>query len=313
MDKELLFLYIQGDATQLQKELIIEWLDADPAHMREFMAMRGSYDAILWRDIPAAGPEKEAKGKNRARVVAREFLKVASVFLAVFFAVRLLAPQITGGAVANQTLHVPEGQRAEITLSDNTKVWLNAKSTLVFPSSFRGGERSVELTGEAYFDVARNEKAPFIVRVRDYSVKVLGTEFDVRSYPELDLFETSLIRGAVAVASLETGQEVMLSTDMKACGGNGQLSVSELSNHNNFLWREGIISFESETFAEILSKLELYYDADIRIEDERVLGETYRYTGKFWIKDGIEHVLKVLQLDHRFRYRKEDLNNIIIY
>ncbi len=309
MDKELLFRYIRGEAAQHEKEQVAEWLDADPAHMHEFMALRGSYDATLWRDAPPA----TAAPKSKARIFAREFLKIASVLVVAFVAAKFLIPSETKShaPAAYQTLYVPEGQRAQITLADNTKVWLNAKSKLVFPGTFSGGERSVELTGEAYFDVTHNESKPFFVRTGDHDIKVLGTEFDVRSYPDRSLFEVSLIEGSVSARSLKTGQEVILSPNQKARDVNGQLLVSGFDNDNHLLWREGIIAFESETFPEILSKLELYYDAHIRISDQCLITGTY--TGKFWINDGVEHVLKVLQLNLRFKYHKDNMNNIYIY
>lgn len=306
MEKELLFLYIQGEANVEQKEAVSEWLDADPAHVDEFMAMRRAFDAIIWKENAAAAK------KSKTQRLAREFLKIASVLLAGFIAARFLMPASGAPEITYQTLHVPEGQRAEITLCDNTKVWLNAKSTLVFPSSF-AGDRSVELTGEAYFNVARDERHPFTVKTKEHEVKVLGTEFDVRSYPERNLFETSLIKGSVSVRSLNTGQEILLTPGLKACSEGSLLSESKIGSGGDFLWREGILSFDGETFAQILDKLTLYYDLNIEILNAGVMRDDYTYTGKFWIKDGVEHVLKVLQFSHKFRYRKDDLNNITIY
>lgn len=310
MEKDLLFLYIQGEATAGQKEAVSEWLDADPAHMREFMAMRRAYDAIIWEERATDAVGKPEKG--RVRRFAREFLKIASTLLVAFVAARFLMPAVNAPDITCQTIHVPEGQRAEITLCDNTKVWLNAKSTLVFPSSF-SGERSVELIGEAYFNVTRNEQNPFIVRTAEHEVKVLGTEFDVKSYPERNLFETSLIKGSVSVHSLKTGQEMLLAPGHKACSDDGRLSVSQFGNQGDFLWREGILAFEGETFSQILDKLTMYYDLNIEIKNRNVVMGGYTYTGKFWIKDGVEHVLKVLQFSHKFKYQKDDLNNITIY
>lgn len=100
---------------------------------------------------------------------------------------------------------MPAGQRAELTLSDGTKVWLNAKTTFSFPDHFDDHQRNVILDGEAYFDVAHNEKSPFVIQTEKYNVKVLGTEFNVRAYKEDEIyaFETALINGSVEIETAD--------------------------------------------------------------------------------------------------------------
>ena len=94
-----------------------------------------------------------------------------------------------------KAIHVPSGQRAELTLSDGTRVCLNSNTTLTFPDHFDRKERRVTLDGEGYFQVAKNEKKPFIVQAKEYEVRVLGTEFNVMMYKDQDFFETVLLKG----------------------------------------------------------------------------------------------------------------------
>ena len=93
------------------------------------------------------------------------------------------------------TLFVPAGQRAQITLQDGTQVWLNAQSTLTYPSHFSRKNREVKITGEAFFDVAKDRKKPFIVSTQNVHVKVLGTQFNVYSYPGAGYIQTDLVEG----------------------------------------------------------------------------------------------------------------------
>ena len=93
--------------------------------------------------------------------------------------------------IALQTITVPAGQRINITLADGTNVWLNARTTIQYPITFNEKERLVKLDGEAYFDVTKDKSKPFIVQTNNYNVEVLGTKFDVDSYSETEIFETT--------------------------------------------------------------------------------------------------------------------------
>ena len=176
-----------------------------------------------------------------------------------------------------QTIHVPAGQRAEVILADGTHVWLNSRSTLKFSEQFSANTRNVELDGEGYFSVQHNEKSPFTVQTPKYTIQVLGTEFNVKAYHNSPLFETALIKGSVEIT---------------------------------FKWKEGLFCFENESIQDLIDKLQLYYDIQIDVQRPSLL--QYRYSGKFRIKDGVEHVLKVLQLKHKFTYTKNEEENLII-
>jgi ferric-dicitrate binding protein FerR (iron transport regulator) len=197
-------------------------------------------------------------------------------------------------------------------MADGTKVWLNARTSFAFPTCFSEKERKVELDGEAYFDVARDETMKFVVQTEKYHVDVLGTEFNVRAYLQDNQFETALIKGSVEIFSGETQEKIRLTPEKRAYRENGHLVQAALPNHDHFLWKEGIIAFEKESVKNIFDKLQLYYDIRIEVKNKKLPADTY--TGKFRTKDGIEHVLKVLQLRHKFRYTKDnDSNKIVIY
>jgi len=310
MDKEILQQYITGVLDQQQKEKVAEWLDKDAENMKEYLLLRGIYDATLWND---SGHEPTFSHGKQIRVL-REFLKIAAIFVIAFSCSYYLISRQEKNIepeVMTQTVYVPEGQRAEVMLSDGTKVWLNAKTSLSFPDQFKGGERRVELDGEAYFEVAKDTSKHFIVSSEDYRVKVLGTEFNVKAYSQNNYFETALLKGSVEVASNYTDEKIMLAPNTYVYAEGGKLIKAVLRDMDQFLWKEGIIAFESEHVKNIFSKLELYYDVKIEVQNTRILD--FPYTGKFRTKDGVEHVLKVLQLRHQFTYTKNnDTNTIVI-
>jgi ferric-dicitrate binding protein FerR (iron transport regulator) len=314
MNNYILQRYIEGDASQEEKEAMAEWLDADEKNKQEFLALRRIYDASLWNETGET-TEEPTHQKKKLRFVY-ELLKVAAVFILaigayhLFYAVHPTKQEAP--AVSMQTVYAPEGQRTEILLADGTKVWLNTHTSLTFPNQFSATERRVELNGEAYFEVTRDESKQFIVAAKGYQIKVLGTEFNVKAYLQDDIFETALLKGSVEVSSDQTGEKIVLTPNRMAYAVNGRLRESELRHSEHFLWKEGIIAFENESVEDIFEIIQHYFDIKIEIRNRSILKD--RYTGKFRTKDGIEHVLNVLQLRHKFSYTKDkDINTIIIY
>jgi len=318
MDDRIL-KYFLGELDDSERLQLLKLINRDEALKKEFVEMQNLFALTQLSAHP--GDDETAKESYRIftrRLQAKQrklFLikigKIAAVALALIvstvFATLFFTEKSTRNTAFN-TLYVPAGQRAQITLQDGTTVWLNAKSTLTYPSRFAGKERKVTLTGEAYFDVAKNPRKPFLVSTHNIQLKVLGTQFNVRDYPNADCSKVSLLEGSVeinrgskGVLMLKPGEEVTMQ------GGN--MSVSAIVNPNYFLWKDGIYSFDNESLLEILQKLQLYYNVTIKVEDPEIFN--VRYTGKFRQSDGIDEILHIIRKIHRFNIKK-DLENRII-
>ena len=313
MNQESLIRYIVGDATEEEKSSMAEWLDANPENMREFLAFRKLHDITLWQPddttIQITNPSESKKGFKVIKLVV-EVLKIAAIFVVALLGVRYLLPSFNANEpVAMQTIYVPAGQRAQLTLTDGTKVWLNAKTTFTFPNHFSASSRNVTLDGEGYFDVTSNKKQPFIVKTQKYDVKVWGTQFNVMAYSGNAIFETSLLEGSVELLNPGTERGVLIRPNERIFLENNRLVRAPISHYNHFLWKDGLISFDNESFPEMVSKLELYFDMKIVVKNNAILN--YTCTGKFRTKDGVEHILKVLQLNNKFRFKMDDKLNII--
>jgi ferric-dicitrate binding protein FerR (iron transport regulator) len=313
MDTELLLKYIAGDCTDQEKATITIWLDSNPENMREFIALRKLYDITIWQTSPVAISELKPKEKISIWQWKPNYIevsKVAAIFLIAVLVSRFLFPvSAPENLTAMQTIFVPAGQRMEITLVDGTKVWLNAKTTFTFPNQFSNQTREVRLDGEGFFEVAGNKSKPFIVKTEKYDIKVLGTKFNLMAYSGKGIFETSLLEGSVEVLNSGGSKGILIKPNEQIFQKNGQLIITSIINMNHFLWKEGIISFENEYFPELVKKLELYFDLKIAVKNDKIL--KYRCTGKFRTKDGVEHILKVLQLSNKFSYKVDDKQNII--
>lgn len=312
MDKKILNKYISGDASQNEKEAVQLWLEANTNNRKEYMALRMLYDITLG-NLPEDKSEREIRLRNKRKNFFFDLIKIAAtVLITLSFSHYLLQGNFFTDSLVKpsmQTLYIPSGQRAELTLVDGTIVFLNSLTTFRFPENFSGTSREVYLDGEGYFKVAHDDNKLFNVNTDQYVVKVLGTEFNVLSYSRDNSFETALISGSVEISAKKNQQKTLLTPNFLAYVENNQLKTTTISNYNYFLWKDGIISIEHERIEDILKKLEIYYDIRIENHNRNILN--IRYTGKFRTKHGIEHVLKVLQVATGFQFKKDEEKNLI--
>lgn len=313
IDEKLLQKYIEGTISEDELPSVIAWLDESPEHVREFRSLHRMYQITLMNS-PLHKETKEKKFKRiEMKSVIREVVKIAAIFLVFLGGSKIydkLNPAIlTEEDVEYQSQFVPAGQRAELTLPDRTKVWLNAQSTLRYPIKFGRGDRKVELDGEAFFKVEKNTEKPFIVDTKNIDVKVLGTEFNVKSYRNKKIAEVALLEGKVELTSESNSKSIEVAPGENIYCEGGSFVRGKIRDMNYFRWREGLICFENESVGDIFGKLELYYDINVKIDNKSLLKESY--SGKFRTKDGVEQVLKVLQKDHKFKYTIDKDNNLL--
>ncbi|NMB50407.1 MAG: FecR family protein, partial [Bacteroidales bacterium] len=270
MDDRLL-KYLFGELDDSQRLQLLREINDDESLRREYIRLQNIF--ALTHLVDHEKDEEEARKSFRQFVHRledkrrREFIKTigkiaafafvlitSTVFLTLHFV------QKPTREIATNTLYVPAGQRAQLTLEDGTTVWLNAQSMLTYPSHFAGKERKVTLTGEAFFDVAKNSRKPFIVESQDIRVEVLGTQFNVYNYPDAGYFQASLVEGSVKISwNGNESDHVMLKPSQELVLQGGKASISEITNPNHFLWKDGIYCFENERLLDIIEKLQLYY------------------------------------------------------
>lgn len=208
-----------------------------------------------------------------------------------------------------EEVSAPAGQRALVKLHDGTTVWLNARSTLRYPNQF-SNERTVELDGEAFFEVKEDQEKPFVVTTEKLEIRVLGTHFNVHAYKGRDEFRTSLLEGAVKIYNRKDNSKALfLQPNEQAELIEHKLIKTSFSSKDFLLWRDGIYSFDDVAFGDIIKKLELYYDIAIAVNNQQI--NNYKFSGKFRQRDGVESVLRTLQKVRYFRYIKDDELNMI--
>lgn len=213
--------------------------------------------------------------------------------------------RISGSAdqvkTSQNTISTPRGGQYTLTLPDGTKVWLNAASSLKFPTAFsKVNERKVALSGEAYFEVAKL-KIPFIVTTDQQKVEVLGTHFDINAYPDEPHTRTTLLEGSIRVSSLKTGHEVTLSPGEASILKPAGLSVQKADMERNTDWKNGVFIFKNERLEEIMRKLARWYDVEVVYEPGAPRRETF--SGSVSKYDLISKVLRKLELTGEVRFR----------
>lgn len=200
--------------------------------------------------------------------------------------------------VTEHTLSVPRGGEYTLMLPDGTTVILNADSKLTYPNRFTGTERHVELTGEAYFNVAKDSLKPFIVRANNISIRVLGTSFNVKAY-EGESIQTTLIEGSVLITT--DSEHIMINPGDQLVIKNDTLSIRRIDVKTVYQGtRENRFIFDDEPLADVLKKLERWYDMEFLVSEESLY--RIRFTGNLPKYQNLSKVLHMLELTTCVRF-----------
>ncbi|SEN15494.1 FecR family protein [Chitinophaga rupis] len=207
--------------------------------------------------------------------------------------------QSTAATVQYNILNTPRGGQFRITLPDGTQVWLNAASTLRYPTAFTGPERLVEIAGEAYFEVAANAAQPFRVKARDAEVEVLGTSFNVKAYADEPTIQTTLLNGSVKLSAnknhvlLKPGQQAIL-------GGNKEFNINQVDPNDAIAWKNGYFLFKNEGIESVMRTIARWYDIDVSYQGDvlkqRLGGTVSRY-------EKLEDLLKTIELTKSLKFK----------
>ncbi|SHM80533.1 FecR family protein [Chitinophaga jiangningensis] len=200
----------------------------------------------------------------------------------------------TSGTIAFNTVSTPKGRQFKLILPDGTSVWLNAASAITYPTAFNGHERTITLQGEAYFEVATNDKAPFKVTAGEATtIEVLGTSFNVNAYTNENNIRTTLLSGAVRIKAYQ--QTVTLKPAQQAAvkPSTAQLVVHNAVNTDQVLaWKNGLFNFENASLDEVMRQLERWYD--IEVVYEKGIPPT-RFGGEINKQNTLQDVLQILE------------------
>lgn len=318
MDKRVVDYY-QGELNTEERVALLKEAFVDEGLKKELIDQQHLH-ALMMLHSSNINKEKGEKGFSlflaaiKTKKQKRLFLqwsKYAAIFIISFLSTWFCFLVYNGNEVVVQEAFAPVGQRAELLLSDGTKVWLNSNSRLIYVSNF-GDERRVHLIGEAFFKVKKNAEKPFIVETQKGCVRALGTQFNVCSYPRESL-SVLLTEGAVRVYKpnheidgvVMTNRQFLIERDQK-------FYITNQIDESTLLWKQGLYCFDNTELGVIIKKLELYFDVQIIVKKKELLA--YQYTGKFRQKDGVMEILRIIRKIYPFEIKFDmDKNVITLY
>ena len=342
-----IYRFLAGIATPEESEKLISWLKESQENRLQYFRLKRiwletrhsdeandlleeSWGRLKLRSaLQTRAAEKE---DNRFRIHPGRFSAAAGIIILIGISL-FMGNKIRTLSDHTQTTHeiyVPLGSRGNVTLPDGTNVWLSADSKLSYKSDFANNNRNVSLSGEAFFDVEQRDNSLFTVTTRDVRIKVLGTQFNVKSYPDEHVTETTLVKGEVEIEVIDErirsrpvllapNQRLTYSTNdhkadipeeeakeevpgetAQALLSRPSLQIAHISSTDEYIsWKDGRLVFRSEPLKDMARKLERYYNVEISFNDESI--KEIRYTGT--LEDvTIVEVLRAITSSSRINY-----------
>ncbi len=195
-----------------------------------------------------------------------------------------------GGAVGYNTITTPRGGEYRVVLPDGSRVWLDAGSSLKFPTEFNGKNREVVLAGQGYFEAFKDPMHPFIVTAGKMQVRVLGTSFNIMAYQDEQTMNTSLITGAIAVVGGR--QRVVLQPEQQAqMDGTGGIKVGKVNTDEVLAWKNGVLEFDGADIGSVMRAVTRWWDVDVRYEAG---SDSHTFTGQLSKDLNANDALKIL-------------------
>ncbi|HPE75797.1 MAG TPA: FecR family protein [Draconibacterium sp.] len=350
--KSLFISYLEKNISRQEEEYLIKWIKENPEFLKELNEIR-----VLWNLSEISGKIDNKHLANEWDLFLQRIEKGKAVQLKTRFGFKYWLPRIAAifilGAVISaaitytilsfdnsnlvyQEINTPAGSKSKITLPDGSSVWLNAGSSLRYSNQFGKKEREISLVGEAFFEVAKNRSKVFIVHAHDLSIKAYGTTFNVKSYPEENTVEATLIEGSIGVnrngLNRNSKDEIMLEPNQRVVyykssnktvkesaeeieskpettqpeGSNKQLTymISRGIDTMPFTsWKEGTLIISSETLAELAVKLERKYDVNIQFENEAL--KQIKFSGSLK-NETVEQVIEAIGIAAHIDYEIEE-------
>jgi transmembrane sensor len=316
--KDIISRYFRGQLVDCEYELLAEALQ-DKVNREYFETVKHDWeqhpelDDTGYRNLNRLNYQLNKKTFALESIITRrlwfKIASVAAILLLGIFGGSTITYLISKNRPHSERLvfETPRGEKSLVKLPDGSEVWLNANSRLVY-NTFSSHLRQVELKGEAFFKIARNEKSPFIVKTNECNVEVLGTTFNIMAYDEFGRKEITLLEGKITVdiqgteQVLKPGQALILKEHL--------FRVVQVSSSEAAGWVENKFNFKNIPLSELMKRLENWYDVDITLENNT--GKEVNFTGTFKNEETIWQVLDAIKVYTPITYKKTDLRQIKI-
>ena len=317
--------YFNGQLTEDEEVNLMDWMKSDETNKAFFFRIKETLRPEEMKHPLLQSSYNELRGRlllnwqfqtqvfNRVRRFQLSFSKIAAMLVVALmtgfsFAYFLVGRDVPQNEIVWFETIVPRGEKSQLVLPDGSKVWVNSESRLSYPSDFMNGDRKLKLTGEAYFEVTKLQSTPLTVETNDYSVRVIGTKFNVMAYPDFNRTETSLVEGKIEIQKGEQG--IPVDPGQIITYAENKFKIKEGNTKLTTQWKNDVFDFDKITFKELVVRLERWYDVDIEIKNPK-LNEII-YSGVFKNEETIWQVLQTFELTLPIRYERVDFRKFII-
>jgi ferric-dicitrate binding protein FerR (iron transport regulator) len=317
--------YFNGQLTDDEEIDLIAWMKSDESnkalffrikenlrpHEMEHPLLQSSYTELKGRLL--INGQFHAQVFDRTRRFRISFSKIAAMLVVALITGFSIAYFLVGKYVPQEKIVwfetiVPRGEKSQLVLPDGSKVWVNSESRLSYPGNFMNGNRKLKLEGEAYFEVAKRDGEPLTVETKDYSVRVLGTKFNVMAYPDFNRTETSLVEGEIEIQKGE--QTIPLVPGQILTFEENQFKIKEDNTRLTTRWKDDVFDFDKITFKELVIRLERWYNVKIEVTNPEL--NKIIYSGIFKNEETIWQVLQTFELTLPIRYKRVDFRRFIV-
>ena len=313
IDWELAARILNGEADEIDRGLFEKWLNESPANGEEWLKIKDSWklgeDAVMlesidtsaaWRKIRGITMESPVPQKNHTMVSAKRWIPIAASLILTIGLIWWLFP----APKPTSSLIVSNSPREEMVLNDGSSITLNTCSRLICDQPFNDDQRVVELDGEGYFQVKSSREWPFIIHAGQITIKVTGTQFNVRAYPNLNVTEVSVMEGTVEVTTSSESSVHLLLAGQTALFDKttGELQIESTTNPNILAWLTGKISFQETPLSEVVETLGRVYGVTIQVSDTTINDK--KLTARF-SDNSLDFVLDVVCVTFNLNFKKE--------
>lgn len=306
--------YLQGKTSEDENQQLHNWMNQSSENKKRLFAEKDIWDTYGYQlnlKKYDSNPELELLKKRlpvettSKTISLNNLLKIAAVLVITFglgWSTQFISfiRNRSTAKVAMQEIFVPKGQVNQVFLADGTRIWMNSESKLIAPSIFGQNERVVKLTGEAFFEVAKDKKRPFRVEVDGQQIEVLGTSFNVRAYANSSEIETTLESGQIRLLTgnqttlLNPGEQSVFNITEK------QLVVSKVDPVSFSSWKYGRFEFQNEDLIDVFKVVERWYDVEIAYDEMTFKG--MHFSGVIKRNKDAKHFLELLNLTFPISY-----------
>lgn len=310
MEERILTKYLRGEADPKEIEKVLLWVESSEENLEQLRFMRATLEASLIGFDTLLESKSEAPTKPQRRFGRAGFSPVWIFATVVALALLLFIPIVkrSQSDVSVQRVCAPVGQQMKVDLSDGTVVWLNSNSELEFSDHGWKRVRKVTLRGEAYFEVAGNEKRPFIVSTPEFNVKVLGTKFNVNTYYSKQ--SVVLVDGAVDIIHDKDTYSLLPGDLFTVDTTNRDRSITKVDTKNYIAWTNGYLEFSSSSLEHVLSQIQSFFGATFEYDNAKA-SNTY-LSGKLELRAGLKNALEGLKNSNAIRYSMRDSSSVSI-